>query len=128
MCGKRLRTFLLLLVLYFPLLLSPCFADVVLTDEEAQTILTEIEESKKDSQNVKNELEQSKNEATELQKESSELKNQLTELQNTSNEQKESYEKQLKEVKKEKTIAWTLTGVSSTGCVVLSILLLITLL
>ena len=128
MCGKRLRTFLLLLELCSLLCLSPCFADVNLTDKEAQEILTEIEESKKDLQNVKDKLKTSKEEANELKKESQEQKTQLTELQNISNEQRESYEKQLKEAKKQNAIAWTLTGVSGTGCTVLAILLLIALL
>ena len=125
MCGKRLKVFLLSLVLFLPLLVSPCFADVSLTDEEAQEILTEIEESKKDLQNVKDELNQSKEEASKLKKESQEQKAQLTELQNVSEEQRKSYKEQLKEAKKQNTVAWTTTGISGTLLVMLLLIVLL---
>ena len=51
MCGRKLKQLSALSVLYCLLFFSPfcfsCFAEVKLTDEEAEQILTEIEESKK---------------------------------------------------------------------------------
>ena len=42
MCGAGLKRLSALLLLFSVLSLSPCFAEVVLTDAEAEEILTEI--------------------------------------------------------------------------------------
>ena len=88
MCGKKLKRFLLLLVLFSPFSFVPSFsysyADVVLTNEEAQELMSEIQESKKD--------------LTELQNQLSEAETQLNDVKNTYEEQKKSYEMQLKEI------------------------------
>ena len=92
MCGRKLKRFSALSVLFCLLSFSPlsfsCFAEVKLTDEEAETIQNEISESKKELENVKNELIQS-------QKELIEQKTELEDVKNTYNEQKTSYEMQL---------------------------------
>ena len=63
MCGRKLKQLSALSVLCCLLFFSPfcfsCFAEVKLTDEEAEQILTEIEESKKELESVKDELIQS---------------------------------------------------------------------
>lgn len=74
MCGRKsLRLFALLLLLS---LLSPQlgFCDVVLTDEEAQTILTELEESRKDLDDAMMLSEGLRSELRRLQEESEELR------------------------------------------------------
>lgn len=108
MCGKKLRMVSLFLVLsllsFSSPLLSSLWAEVVLTDEEAQELMNEITESKKDLQ---------------------ELQTQLEDVKSDYNEQKTSYEKQLTEVEKKNkglTTAVTITG-TSTG--ILAIILLI---
>ena len=102
MCGKRLKTFLLLLGLVFLSCFSPycslSYAEVRLTDEEASQLMNEIQESKKELNQAKTELEESK-------KESQELKTELSDVKNTYNEQKTYYEEQLTEVKKKEKIA-----------------------
>ena len=98
MCGTRLKTFYcLLLSLVFFLHSGMCYADVVLTDEEAQTILSEIEESKKELESVKTEL---------------------NKVKTTYSEQKTSYETQLNEaerknrkLKKTATVTGTSAGI-----------------
>ena len=92
MCGTKSRRFSALLVLFsLFLFLQPqsfCYADVVLTDKEAEEILNEIEESRTE----------------------------LNEVKNTYEEQKKSYEMQLKETEKKNDSlekAVTVTGTSS---------------
>lgn len=111
MCGIKSKRFLLLLVLVSVLSVSPCFSKVVLTDEEAKEMMSEIEESKK--------------ELTELKETS---KSELETVRNTSQEQKKSYEEQLKEEKKKRILPWVMAGTSGTATVVLSVVLLIVLL
>ena len=125
MCGKKLKRFSALSVLFCLLSFSPlsfsCFAEVKLTDEEAETIQNEISESKKELENVKNELIQS-------QKELIEQKTELEDVKNTYNEQKTSYEMQLNEAEKKnqtlKTVA-VATGSSSVALLIVTILLII---
>lgn len=95
MCSRRLKHSLLLSVLFslavFLAMLSPCSAEVRLTDEEAQEMLNEISQSKVE----------------------------LIELRNTYNEQKTFYEEQLEEAQKETKRYKTTTVVSSTSSVIL---------
>ena len=107
MCRKS-KLFLLLSVLFYLLCFSPlsfsCYAEVILTDEESTEIMNEIQESKKDLKNLQTQLEDAKN---------------------TYNEQKESYEKQLIEVKNDNEklkTAVTVTGTSATIFAVLMVL------
>ena len=125
MCGRKLKRFSALSVLFCLLSFSPlsfsCFAEVKLTDEEAETIQNEISESKKELENVKNELIQS-------QKELIEQKTELEDVKNTYNEQKTSYEMQLDEAaKKNQTlkIVAVSTGSSSVALLIVTILLII---
>ena len=101
MCGKRLRTFFLSLVLVFLSCFSPsfslCYAEVRLTDEEATQLLNEIQESKMELENVKSKL-------TESKKELNEQKTQLEDVKNTYTEQKRYYETLLDEAE-EKNLA-----------------------
>ena len=118
MCGRKLKRFSALSVLFCLLSFSPlsfsCFAEVKLTDEEAETILSEISESKKELEDVKSELTESKKE--------------LEDVKNTYNEQKTSYETQLDEAEKEnqtlKTVA-VATGSTSIALLIVTVLLII---
>ena len=104
MCGAKLKRLSALSVLFCLLSFSPlsfsCFAEVKLTDEETETILNEISESKKELEDVKN----------------------------TYNEQKTSYEMQLNEAEKQnktlKTVA-VATGSSTVALTIVVILLII---
>lgn len=125
MCGRKLKRFSALLVLFCLLFFSPlsfsCFAEVRLTDEEAETIQNEISESKKELENVKNELIQS-------QKELTEQKTELEDVKNTYNEQKTSYEMQLDEAEKENQtlkIVAVSTGSTSIALLIVTVLLII---
>lgn len=125
MCGRKLKQFSALSVLFCLLSFSPlsfsCFAEVKLTDEEAETILNEISESKKELENVKNELIQS-------QKDLIEQKTELADVKNTYNEQKTSYEMQLNEAEKENQtlkIVAVSTGSTSVALLIVTILLII---
>ena len=105
MCGRKLKTFLLLSVLVSLLSVSPCFSEVVLTDEEAEQMLQEMEESKKELENVKQELE---------------------DVRITSTEQKKSYEEQLKEAdeKNSKLTIWAVSSSTVAG-VLLTVLIVL---
>lgn len=125
MCGRKLKRFSALSVLFCLLSFSPlsfsCFAEVRLTDEEAETIQNEISESKKELENVKNELIQS-------QKELIEQKTELADVKNTYNEQKTSYETQLDEAEKENQtlkIVAVSTGSTSIALLIVTVLLII---
>ena len=111
MCGKRLKRFLPLLVLFSLLCFSPlsssCYAEVVLTDKEAQELMSEISESRKDL---------------------TELQTQLNDVKNDYEEQKKSYEEQLKEEKKKSTEAIIFASGATATSLVISIVLLIALL
>lgn len=110
MCGKRLKTFLSLSVLVLLLSCSrfcvPLYAEVKLTDREAQQLMNEIQESRKDLET---------------------LEQQLTDVQNDCEEQKKYYEEQLKEVKKQEARYETLATVSgiSTALLTLTVLILL---
>ena len=104
MCGAKLKRLSALSVLFCLLSFSPlsfsCFAEVKLTDEEAETILNEISESKKELEDVKN----------------------------TYNEQKTSYEMQLNEAEKQNKTLKTVsvaTGSSTIALTIVVILLII---
>ncbi len=125
MCGRKLKRFSALSVLFCLLSFSPlsfsCFAEVRLTDEEAETIQNEISESKKELENVKNELIQS-------QKDLIEQKTELEDVKNTYNEQKTSYETQLDEAEKENQtlkIVAVSTGSTSIALLIVTVLLII---
>ena len=125
MCGRKLKRFSALSVLFCLLSFSPlsfsCFAEVKLTEEEAETILNEISESKKELENVKSELIQS-------QKDLIKQKTELEDVKNTYNEQKTSYEMQLDEAEKKNQtlkIVAVSTGSSSVALLIVTILLII---
>lgn len=125
MCGIKSRRFLLLLVLVSALSVSPCFSKVVLTDEEAKEMMSEIEESKKGLTELR---ETSQKQIESLEKSLEQSKSELETVRNTSQEQKKSYEEQLKEEKKKRILPWTMAGTSGTATIILSVVLLIVLL
>ena len=111
---------MLSLPLPFSPLYSYSYADVILTDEEAESLNEQIQLSKMELQNVKEELAESK-------KESAEQKAQLADVKNTSSEQKKSYETQLNEAeKKNQTLKMCLVATSTTSVIfaVLTVVLL----
>lgn len=123
MCGRRFgiksRVSLLSLVLCFLLSFSPsyssCYAEVILTDEEAMELMNEIQESKKDLENARNEL--------------TEQKKELEVVKNTYNEQKTSYEEQLTEAKKEnKNLKTGLIATSASSIVLLVVTIIVSVL
>ena len=101
MCGAKLKRLSALSVLFCLLSFSPlsfsCFAEVKLTDEEAETILNEISESKKELENVKN----------------------------TYNEQMTSYEMQLNEAEKQNQTLKTVAVATSSSSVALTIVVIL---
>ena len=125
MCGIKSKRFLLLLVLVSVLSVSPCFSKVVLTDEEAKEMMSEIEESKKELTELR---ETSKKQIESLENSLEQSKSELETVRNTSQEQKKSYEEQLKEEKKKRILPWAMAGTSGTATVILSVVLLIVLL
>ena len=122
MCGKRLRMSyrlsVLFLVLFFSQLSSFCYAEVKLTDKEAEQMLSEIQESKEELNQVKTELEKSK-------KESQELKMELQDVKEDCNEQKIYYETQLTEAKKREKNSFFLSLLSNLVSTILSVVILI---
>ena len=122
MCGKRLRMSyrlsVLFLVLFFSPLSSFCYAEVKLTDKEAEQMLSEIQESKEELNQVNTELEESK-------KESQELKTELEDVKNTYNEQKTSYETQLNEAEKKNDGLKTAVTITSTTTGIFLILMIV---
>lgn len=98
---KRLKHFSVISVFSLSLFLevfsSPCYADVVLTDEEAQTILTELKTSQEE----------------------------LKTLREDYQEQKKSYEMQLTEAKKEIEVEKKTVKITSTSSLLLTILCII---
>lgn len=125
MCGIKSRRLLLLSVLVSALSVPPCFSKVVLTDEEAKEMMSEIEESKKELTELK---EVSKKQIESLENSLEQSKSELEIVRNTSQEQKKSYEEQLKEEKKKRILPWAMAGTSGTATVVLSVVLLTVLL
>lgn len=125
MCGIKSKRFLLLLVLVSVLSVSPCFSKVVLTDEEAKEMMSEIEESKKELTELR-ETSQKRIESLENSLEQSQ--SELETVKNTSQEQKKSYEEQLKEEKKKRILPWAMAGTSGTATIILSVVLLVVLL
>ena len=119
MCGKKLKVFLLSLVLVSLSCavqsFSFCYAEVRLTDEEANQWMNEIQESKKELNQVKTELKESK-------RESQELKTELEDVKNTYSEQKTYYEKQLEEAEKKNQTLKTCLTVTATTSVILAVL------
>ena len=101
MCGAKLKRLSALSVLLCLLSFSPlpfsCFAEVKLTEEEAETILNEISESKKELENVKN----------------------------TYNEQMTSYEMQLNEAEKQNKTLKTIAVATSSSSVALTIVVIL---
>lgn len=125
MCGIKSKRFLLLLVLVSVLSVSPCFSKVVLTDEEAKEMMSEIEESKKELTELR---ETSQKQIESLENSLEQSKSELETVRNTSQEQKKSYEEQLKEEKKKRILPWAMAGTSGTATIILSVVLLIVLL
>ena len=118
MCGTKLKRLSALSVLFCLLSFSPlsfsCFAEVKLTDEEAQQMLSEIQESKKDLK--------------ELQEKLTSAEAQLNDVKNTYNEQKTSYEMQLNKAEKQNKTLKTVsvaTGSSTIALTIVVILLII---
>ena len=101
MCGAKLKRLSALSVLFCLLSFSPlsfsCFAEVKLTEEEAETILNEISESKKELENVKN----------------------------TYNEQMTSYEMQLNEAEKQNQTLKAVAVATSSSSVALTIVVIL---
>ena len=101
MCGAKLKRLSALSVLFCLLSFSPlsfsCFAEVKLTEEEAETILNEISESKKELENVKN----------------------------TYNEQMTSYEMQLNEAEKQNQMLKMVAVATSSSSVALTIVVIL---
>lgn len=98
MCGKRLKAFLLSLVLFSVPLSQYGYTDVSLTDEEAQELTDLIKTSQEDLRLLR-----------------TDLNNAQTELNNAlrgSEELKTYYERQLKEAKRDKYIMLTVTVLS----------------
>lgn len=93
MCLKKLKKFLLALVLCSVLSSQYGFTDVTLTDSEAQELTDLIKTSQTDLSELRSELTRSKNQLT---KAYSELNNALKNYQ----EQKKSYELQLSGAKR----------------------------
>ena len=118
MCGRKLRqSFVLLLLCSVLLVLSSqvsLSAEVVLTDREAEEMMSEINQSEKDLIQAQEDLRKSQED--------------LSRVKAISEEQEKSFQKQLKEEKKKRILPWALTGASSTICAVLSVCLLIVLL
>ena len=125
MCGIKSKRLLLLLVLVSVLSVLPCFSKVVLTDEEAKEMMSEIEKSKKELTELK---ETSQKQIESLENSLEQSKSELETVKNTSQEQKKSYEKQLKEEKKKRILPWAMAGTSGTATMILSVVLLIVLL
>lgn len=100
---------------------SPCFSKVVLMDEEAREMMSEIEESKKELTELR---EISQKQIESLEKSLEQSKSELETVRNTSQEQKKSYEEQLKEEKKKRILPWVMAGTSGTATIILSIALL----
>ena len=115
MCGKRLKVFLLLLGLSllspFVPLYSYSYADVILTDEEAQELMEQIQVSKTELQTVRENLQSAQTE--------------LEDVKNTSIEQKIYYEEQLNEAEKKSQTLETCLTVTSTTTVVFALLLVL---
>lgn len=117
-----------LVFLFFVFLLSLCtysHADTVLTDEETQTILDEIQKSKKELQIANEELMKSKEALTSLENETQTLKVQLNEVHNTYEEQKTSYETQISEAQKKNCNLKTATTITGTSSVIFLILMIV---
>lgn len=115
---KKSKKLLLLSVLSLLWLFVPSisysYADVTLTDREAQELMSEIQESKKD--------------LTKLQSQLSEAETQLKDVKNDYEEQKKSYEERLKEEKKKSTEAKIFAYSASASTLLISIALLFVLL
>ena len=122
MCGQKLKRLSALSVLFCLLSFSPlsfsCFAEVKLTEEEAETILNEISESKKELEDVKSELSQS-------QKDLVEQKTELEDVRNTYNEQKTSYETQLNEAEKRNKTLKTVSIAAGSSTIALTIVVIL---
>lgn len=93
---------------------SYSYADVVLTDKEAEELMNEISESRKD--------------LTELKSQLDEAETQLSDVKSDCEEQKKSYEMQLKEVKKQKTKVMLLASGTTASTIILAVALLVCLL
>ena len=122
MCGTKLKRLSALSALFCLLSFSPlsfsCFAEVKLTDEETETILNEISESKKELEDVKSELSQS-------QKDLVEQKTELEDVRNTYNEQKTSYETQLNEAEKRNKTLKTVSVAAGSSTIALTIVVIL---
>lgn len=119
---KRLRLLSALSVLSFLPVFSPspcsCSAEVVLTDEEAREMLSEMEESRKELQNVKDCLIQSQKDLI-RQKEVSES------VRSTCEEQRKSYETQLEEKDRKNDTLTVVATSTGTSAVIFAILMVV---
>ena len=93
---------------------SYSYADVTLTDKEAQELINEISESRKDLTELKNQL--------------NEAETQLSDVKSDCEEQKKSYEERLKEEKKKSTEMKVFAYSASASTVLLAIVLFFVLL
>jgi len=105
MCERRLRVFSVLLGFFFLGFLSPCYSEIVLTDEEGRELA--------DSLQLSEALLKMKSEALEdLSKDLEKLEADYTTLQNNYNEQVQSSKMLKQEVRKYKTKSFITTFTS----------------
>lgn len=113
--SKRFLQSLGLSLLLFFVPCSLCSADVILTDSEAEELMSTIQESQKELTTVQTEL--------------SNVQTELNDVKNDYTEQKKSYEKQLDEAEREKEVLTkAVIATSASNVVLLSVLLLVLLL
>ena len=105
MCGKRLRTFLVLSGFFFLACLLPCYSDVVLTDEEQKEIMNSLNTADAIIQIQEDLLKKLK---TDCQK----LETDYTTLQDNYDAQVKSSETLKEEVRKYKTKSFVTTFTS----------------
>lgn len=98
MCGKASKKHLAVFLPVLVLLSCICFAEVTLTDSEAEEMLTEIQLAKKELESAKKDLETAETE--------------LSQVKSTWQEQKEYYEKRLNEAENKEEVLKTLNKAS----------------
>ena len=109
--SKRCLQLLGLSLLLFFVPCSLCSADVILTDSEAEELMSTIQESQKELTTVQTEL--------------SNVQTELNDVKKDYTEQKKYYEKQLDEAEKEKEVLTkAVIATSASNVVLLSVVLL----
>lgn len=95
MCGRRLKKLSFIFVLLLSVSFLPCFSEVVLTYEEAQELLTEIQKSKEEMKNAGTS-------SSKLQTELNQYIQMQNELSNMQKEQNQFYKEQYLEARKDR--------------------------